>query len=162
MPTETEISYLAGIIDGEGYIGIDSSYKRKNKPHNYQVRIGIANTNIKLLNWVKSIFGGWVGKKGKPKKSNHKQSYEWRLQAKKAEEIIKMIYPYLIIKKEQATIALKFRDTFGRTDSVIYIHKKGRFINSFPNPDLIPIRENLRKELLALNQRGTKSDARQA
>ena len=154
MPTETEISYLAALIDGEGFIGIDSSYKRRFKNQTYQVRIGVCNTKRKLLDWIKLRFGGSVLFRGKPKSPKHSPSYEWRIQAKKAGEIIRLVYPYLILKREQAKIALEFRDTF--KESLIYTHQKGRFSNTQIKSTIIKKRKELREKMLALNKRGPK------
>ena len=155
MATETEISYLAGIIDGEGFIGIHSCTKRKNKSSFYQVRVGVINTNRELLDWIKLKFGGSVCSRGKPTNpEKHRQCYQWRVEAKKAGELIRLVLPYLIIKTEQAKIVLEYRDTFEKMKPLIYFHKKGRFYNTIINPMTLPIREKLRNKILELNKRG--------
>lgn len=50
---ETEKSYLAGIIDGEGSIMLT----RFHKSEYHSPCISIASTDLELLEWVKSTVG---------------------------------------------------------------------------------------------------------
>jgi len=154
----TDLAYMAGIVDGEGFIGIDSCCKRKNKPSAYQLRVGVVNTNRELLEWIKENFEGSVSSRGKPTSIKHKQSYQWRVEAKKAGKLLRLIRPYLIIKREQANIGLEFRATYEKMKGVLYTHRNGRFINTIINPKVIPLREQLRERILQLNRRGVNAN----
>lgn len=107
MITDAEISYLAGIIDGEGTIGI-----RKQSERIYQIRLLVNNTSEELIEYLKENYGG---KKLGPykQKGNNKDIFEWVCSGKEAIKIIKRILPYLVIKQLQAELAIKaFDDTF--------------------------------------------------
>ena len=63
-----ELSYLAGIIDGEGYVGIikctPQKKFRETKPR-YKPTIIIVNTNKKLINILNYNFGGSIHERKK-------------------------------------------------------------------------------------------------
>lgn len=95
---EAELAYLAGIIDGEGCIGVA---KRR------YVRLRVSNTNFDLIQWLYQKFGGsiWNVKV----KGNRRAQKCWTLKAKKATDLLECVLPYLIIKEEQAQLALHWQ-----------------------------------------------------
>lgn len=106
MIIQEKIIYLAGIIDGEGYIGIN--LQKQKKCNRYRIRLCVCNTNLELLTWLVDNFGGGIYEK-RVYKSNHSKSFNWSVGDKSAEEILTVVYPYLIIKKKQAELALAYR-----------------------------------------------------
>ena len=113
--TEIEIAYLAGIFDGEGYISIESPRSKTSAcGRNIKLRIGIANTNLDLLQWIQSEFGGLIFDKHGP--AHRRKCYDLQLKASGAEKFVRKVYPFLKIKKLQAEVALKFRESFHHTD----------------------------------------------
>ena len=73
-----EISYLAGIIDGEGTV----SFMKRGE--NYFPTVTIANTSRKLLDWCGQKVGlGFSICVKKPRSQNHSVSYHirWRFDA---------------------------------------------------------------------------------
>lgn len=141
------------------YIGIDSCYKRKGRQSTHQLRVGVTNTSLKLILWLKETFGGSWSKREKPKSEKHSQCYQWRAEAKIAENILRLVVPFLIIKREQVRVALMFRDTFA-VDSLIFEHKNQRFVGTRVKQDIIALRGTLRLEMLELNKRGPKGELR--
>lgn len=96
--TKIEIAYLAGIIDGEGCIRLAKCYsKNAGRLH---IRITVANRSLKLVKWLKKKTG-W-------KYNIHANSgaFYWRVTSEGARKILKLILPYLVIKKAQAKLAL--------------------------------------------------------
>ena len=102
-------SYLAGVIDGEGYIYIAFC----NSTKNYLCGVYIKNTNKKLLEVFVKYFGGNIifHKRTKP---NHKDSYDWVCFGEKAAKLCKYTLPYLTIKRKQADLLLEFSKTLKR------------------------------------------------
>lgn len=101
-----ELAYLAGIIDGEGTISISTD----NKPTGYSVfilRLTISNSNVDLINWCldRVSFKIQEYNRGNPKWNTQ---YILTLQSQEAKELIKLVYPYLVVKKAQAEAALEF------------------------------------------------------
>lgn len=124
----TKLSYFAGIVDGEGSIGIEHLSPTKNRHKDYYVcRLTVINTNEDLM---KLLVGFFKGKYDKRKKiEGRKTCYRWHVFGKDLEEAIKKLYPFIFIKKKQAEIVLKYRKTVGETgwnvsDEVLEERKK--------------------------------------
>lgn len=93
------IPYIADLVDGEGCI-------RFNKQNNrLYPALFITNTNLEVLEGVKNKFGGDIHK-AKRIKENWKPAYHWRISYTKAALLLEKLYPYLVIKKNQANLVL--------------------------------------------------------
>lgn len=99
--------YTAGILDGEGCIDIQ---RQKAGQRGHFARIGIVNTHKSLLDWLKDAFGGDVQPASRAKKK-WKQSFRWRLSGSAAEVFLILVLPWLIVKKQQALLALQVSTT---------------------------------------------------
>lgn len=106
-------SYLAAMIDGEGHIAIIKNYRDGNDGHHkqsyylYFLALGINGTDLRLMKWLVQYFGGVYY--SRDRKDKWAVAYEWRPKGKKnREEILLGILPYLVIKAEQAKLALEF------------------------------------------------------
>jgi len=77
--------------------------------------VGIVNRDLLVLQWVQSIFGGFV----RPRKRNQKAPYarkwtpiyDWTPDAEGIEKFLLSVVPYLRIKKRQAELTLEFLKT---------------------------------------------------
>lgn len=100
---QTTISYLAGIVDGEGYIGIKkSNYLRHCPSPTYHERIQIRMINEEAIKLFQKVFGG----------SYYKEKdyiYCFQISDLAAANTLKILLPYLKIKKRQAELCLKLR-----------------------------------------------------
>lgn len=95
----SSLGYLAGIVDGEGCITLHSG-KRK------QVFVGVTNTDVKLMNWLKTI-GGVVRPK-KRYKLTRKPCFNWIVCGRAdVEALLRAIVPYMLIKKDKARLAIR-------------------------------------------------------
>ena len=103
----TELAYIAGIVDGEGYIGISADHRKRNPVRPcWRLRVSVTNNNEWLMQYLKFAFGGSVTMKSG---SRVKPCYDWVLNRGKAAEFLKLILPYLRLKRPQAEIAIKFQ-----------------------------------------------------
>ena len=77
--------------------------------------VQVTNTNEWLVQWLKMAFGGSVHllKDGRAEKK-WKPVYHWVVTSMQALEVLKLVYPYLRLKKPQAEIAIKFLEIRGR------------------------------------------------
>lgn len=108
MKEDTEKQYLAAIVDGDGHIEINKSGKWK-----YRIRLGVTNTSEALMDYLQATYGGNVHGPHKSKHKNHKDRFIWLCSTKEAIKLIKQIEPYLVIKYEQADLAIEaWGDTF--------------------------------------------------
>lgn len=104
---KTDLAYIAGIIDGEGTIALCPAQRGNSKP-SFQLTVKVSNTNEWLIQWLHFSFGGSCYAK-KIYGENDKQQWEWALWTVRASEFLKLIYPYLRLKKPQAELAIKFQ-----------------------------------------------------
>lgn len=97
----TDIGYAAGLFDGEGCI-------TAHMPSG-SIRLDIKNTNFKALKYLHKCFGGSIYVE-KPNKENGriKSIGRWALHGEQAVNFLRKIEPMLIIKKEEALLAIKF------------------------------------------------------
>ena len=105
---KTDLAYFAGILDGEGYIGINPRRQRGYSCPSLEVVI--TNTKFWLLEQLKFSFGGYVsiGKKVKP---NWNIRGSWIVSHRVALTFLELVYPYLKLKKQEAEIAIAFQKT---------------------------------------------------
>ena len=105
---ETQLAYLAGIIDGEGtfYIGTTNNGRKFNS------RIYVVNTNKELIEWLKNNFGGLVYQRTSKSNPHWKTRYEWVLDKSAIDTVCHLLIPHLIIKKKHAEIMIDFRNSF--------------------------------------------------
>lgn len=112
-------AYLAGIIDGEGYVGIKrSTWGMRNrtdvKNPIYSERVGIKMSTKEPLDLFKANFGGSLCRDKKIYQSKtgfktNKVMYVYLATDRIAVKILEATLPYLIIKKRQAKLTLKLR-----------------------------------------------------
>lgn len=113
------ISYLAGIIDGEGSIGIEhlSPDNKSRKKDYYNCRLTVINTDEPLMKLLKTYFGGSYDQRKKI--DGRKICYRWHVFGKRLETAINELIPHLRIKKPQALIVMQYRKTVGKQDGML-------------------------------------------
>jgi hypothetical protein len=145
--TETEKAYLAGFIDGEGSIGIYPDYRSS---RNYRLVLTVSNTNKDVIDWIANIVGEKHSRQVKVKttkdcpswqgeKDRWKDCYSIWFGSGIAQSVLKEVFPYLIVKKQQATIAIEYP-----------IGKYGKHITL----ETRNIKEECYKKMKPLNQTG--------
>ena len=151
-----ERAYLAGLIDGEGHIGLymggktKGSTERRSSGVRWQLRIQITSTNKDIVDWLNLKLKGLSYTSTHDNSVNNdpnrnvkiwKDVHHFIMTSRNGEALLKLIQPYSIIKKKQIEIALEYQSTIGYSG------------HTFPQW-LIDKRINLYKELRALNKRG--------
>ena len=104
----TTLAYWAGILDGEGCIYFTYNFsKRRNICHT--LAINIANTFKSILDIGRIDFGiGFVRKRKNRNEQKWQDVYEWDIKGRSACEFLELLLPYLVIKKEQAELAIYY------------------------------------------------------
>lgn len=100
--TENEKNYIAGILDGEGYIC--------NNYSNYL--IGVAMTHKGVMYWLYKKLGGIIYKRKRTLSKNgitfNKQEYAWRINGfKQVKSFLIVMLPYLKVKRKKALQVIK-------------------------------------------------------
>jgi len=110
---DRELGYIAGFIDGEGTIGIIQERKKGDERHRYRrpfvyhVYVSISNNNPHILRWIETKLGVKAYYKG-PRCNCRNWQIRWMCH--KAYCIVKMLFPYLIVKKSQAELIIMAYD----------------------------------------------------
>ena len=107
-PTEMEKAYLAGILDGEGYIAI--ARKATCGKSYYRAYVEVTNTRRLLLEWIQARWGGCIYPDSHAafNRPNNAVCWKWALHSGQAKRVLREVLEYLVIKPEQATIVLDF------------------------------------------------------
>jgi len=100
------LAYVAGIIDGEGSIGLHKNTQKKNP--SYTVTVYVGNTNEWLIQFLKMQFGGYITTSSQPN-PRAKPIWRWEIRARKAYKFLELILPYLQMKRPQAELAIEFQ-----------------------------------------------------
>lgn len=145
--SNTEWAYLAGIIDGEGYVGlVRQKDSRKNRGYAicYHPKIQVSMTSIETISWICNKLGGKFYRV-KSKDENRKDIYCWNLERNKKNMIF-------VCSK-----LLKFSITKNRQLKKMICYSKNRmkFKNSFPGRKVIKeIDHKIYDDLRGMNFRG--------
>jgi len=104
LASRDERAYLAGILDGEGCIGM--THKRPDfLPNCYAYYIQITNSDENLINWIQERFGG---------KARRARYTVWQIAWYGKEPIrnlLMQVEEFLIVKRVQAKAMLEFCQT---------------------------------------------------
>jgi hypothetical protein len=102
---DTELACAAGLFDGESSI----SLVRQKNNRSPSPQVAVASNDHEVLAWFQERFGGSIVTK-QPRKSTHSVSYDWRLTDRRALAFLKLIRPYLVIKRKIRRIDLLLND----------------------------------------------------
>ena len=100
------IEYLAGFIDGEGYLALGRIPRRGSTE--YPVRMVVYNTNLEVIEAIRSVWGGTVSC-SKSRKPGWKDQYALIWTNAAAANLLEKVAPYLRIKAQQAATLLDFQ-----------------------------------------------------
>jgi hypothetical protein len=107
----TEAAYIAGIIDGEGSISMSYTGPRYGYRYgNYRLVLQVGNTKEPLIEYLHRITGVGNRWNREGQKQEHAKVWYWQVTNQKAAEVIGSCLPYLVIKVEQALLALSYAD----------------------------------------------------
>lgn len=113
--TEAQKGYIAGLIDGEGTIGITHNVPKRGYGsirHQFQVRVSVYNTNPLLIYWLKETVGfGHISIRKSQNVEKWKPMYTYSVTTRLAERLLNEVYDYLVIKKQLADVVFEFQKT---------------------------------------------------
>lgn len=125
-----KLAYLAGIIDGEGYIGA----KRRNpigarQSPRYAIAVSVSMTDRQPIDMLAALSRCTAEIKPK-KRGKYKAIYTFSVESGMAEELLYDVLPYLIVKKRQAELALQLADLRAQASKhqtkLVGVHSHGR------------------------------------
>jgi hypothetical protein len=105
MPRDTDLAYLAGIIDADGYVTATIN----DKPNCFWVgpSIGITGSRREPHDLAGEIFGGRVSEHQPTReRGHHRMQFHWQRQGRSAVPVLEALLPFLRVKLEQAHLVL--------------------------------------------------------
>jgi len=138
--TQFELGYVAGIVDGEGCISIMRRVARRSYGtyHDFTVHVTVGTTTFELCERLMQWVGGKTYYPHEIRGNRKPQAYWVITRRGEVRDFLLALQPYLLIKKEQAKLALEFCQL-------------GRSIC----PDM---RANLHGKMMELNHRGVANE----
>lgn len=105
---ETDLAYLAGLLDGEGHFGLRKSQT------GFAVIIQVQMTDEAVLTWARNTFGGNL-ELNREATEKHERVIRWTVGGKeKVKPLLLALLPYLKVKKANAEVLYSFCKRFGR------------------------------------------------
>jgi len=135
-------AYTAGLIDGEGTIGIS-----RTNAGTYAIRVAVAITDVasNIIHNLHRTYSGRVNPM-KPGGEKHRPKLRWSVEGEKAAAVLESVLPHLILKREQARIALDLQDHVRQ-----WRQESGRHFWSHSRQHAAEV---LKQRINELNQRG--------
>lgn len=99
---EYRSAWMAGFIDGDGWIGIARQLREDRPSPTYRPQVKVANQNEGSLGLFVSEYGGRI--------ANRDDCFVWRCPSSSMRQLLQSITPFLIIKKRQARVVLDYMD----------------------------------------------------
>ena len=132
MADKLALSYLAGLVDGEAYIGIKQTPAyvcQDRKTPGYIARMQVRMVDEQAIRFLAETLGGWYYKE-KPSTTNGRPLYCYQVSHQNAEDVLLALLPYLRVKRKSAEAVLALR--YLQADSRKYRTKITGYRN-FPN-----------------------------
>jgi hypothetical protein len=114
--SETDLAYFAGIIDGEGWIGLQKRFER-NRFTTYKPTIRVTNTDANIIEriqeiWLKLGVNGHLYETTQgPSVANGKPVMYLQIQKQTLlKKTLEAVLPYLVGKRARAAMLLRFVD----------------------------------------------------
>ena len=95
------LAWAAGFFDGEGCICLARRFRKGKKHPEYELKLSVGQANPKPLELFSKSFGGNVNKRGDG-------YYICKLSSRDSIETLRILIPFLVLKKDEAIEALKF------------------------------------------------------
>lgn len=140
------LAYTAGLIDGEGYIGLGKNTSAKDS---FRPEIKVTSTDRYMAPFMHQHYGGHLSYRT-PLNPNHSKSMEWCLRdAINVQGFLLAVYPYLIVKKAIAEVVISYCQNCSYKKTLD--KKNNKYIML---PELLESRYDHHYSLKRLNRRG--------
>lgn len=104
---DTDLAYLAGVVDADGYVTATMSTKKERTY--FGVQLGITGSDPAPHQLAAELFGGRVNVHRPTRNPRHKDQHHWQLGGAKAVEPIEALLPFLRIKRDRALLVLELQ-----------------------------------------------------
>lgn len=151
---DTDLAYLAGVLDSDGFISIQRTTKNCHRgafrwtATYFQARVGIAGTRREPHDFAAARFGGSIHAHT-PKNPADRVQFQWVASGRMAAAVILAVRPFLLIKGEQADLTLELQALVQRQFAEIKATQRPPY--RVP-PEMAAERDRLFVAVRALNQ----------
>jgi hypothetical protein len=150
--TRLQAAYIAGLIDGEGTIGMFANAAPSRPRPATLARVKIGMTDERMIRWLQRVttdgqVSSWQGNGARQKRCH---VIQWN--GRKALPLLRAVLPFLRLKKPQAAILIEWILLSTKTQARLLQNDRNH--RAFP-PELLRKRDAMIGELRALNHRGT-------
>jgi hypothetical protein len=106
-------AYLAGIIDGDGSISLSfraTSTTKSGRPNRSpELMIQVGMTNEAVIRWIHETTQLGSVNSFQPKYHRSRLVWTWKVYTRQAEALLRLVLPFLKVKRAQALLALESR-----------------------------------------------------
>ncbi len=151
-PSRPRVSarYVAGFIDAEGSLMIIRTRTADCRTLQYHPRVTVTNTHLDVLRTIQYRFGGIIANQP-ARKAAWKREYQLVWTEGMIESLLRRVEPHLRVKARQAQVLKEFIRHRQRTKQ----GRNGREFAALPSK-VVAVRERLRRQIRALNRRGSR------
>ena len=144
--------YAAGLFDGEGYVRINRWKRPNHKQIRYQIIGGIGMTHRPIIEELHKTYGGSINmNRHDLRNPKNRIQFTWHVASHQLASFLRRVYPYLVVKKDEAKIALDFQE---HVDTTPYSPKGQKRGELRANSDTInALRQRMHDDILALKKR---------
>ena len=106
-----DAAYTAGLLDGEGHIGIREWEGTCGS--NYGLGVFIYNTDLPIMVWLQTVFGGRFSQRTRRDDRTGRQyrvNYHWYLYGQPAADFLRLVAPFAKIKRRHIEAALTYQE----------------------------------------------------
>lgn len=104
-----DLAYLAGIVDGEGYVSVYRG-SRARGVGSFAVQLEVGQIDRRLTDWLQERFGGWTGTRQIHRGGRNKTFHRWTLNLRHRRRLCEALLPFLKIKRAEMELALEAMD----------------------------------------------------
>lgn len=142
------LAYLAGIVDGEGYIGIKRANRKDSVSPIFHERIQVRMINEEAIKLLAETLGGNYYAESMAQRGG-RPLFCWQASDAQAAGILRALLPYLRIKNGNAIAALALRESKADPRA----RRRGSSAKRVMDPAVIAHRQKLYERCKALNAR---------
>ncbi len=112
--SDVQASYLAGLVDGEGYVGITVARGSKSAlttigRESHRLNVSVRMTDVAPLHRSADWTGFGSVKAKTAAAAHHRPVHEWTIWSRQAASVLLALLPWLCVKDGQARLALEFQ-----------------------------------------------------
>lgn len=147
MLTTEQAAYVAGIIDGEGHLGIKRTAANHHRGAQFAFVVKVTNTNHEWLIGLQQWIGGRIWRNDSKKRRNRRPCYDLQLNGAEARALLVAVQPFLRMKQRHAEIILRYFNAAAR-------RRESNLPGRPSDPTFVAALDALYEELKSLNLRG--------